>query len=378
MLPVPDALIALAAFVWAVVLLLPCQPWRTREVLEAGDDAAEAGDITVLIPARNEAALLSQTLRALKHQGSDLQVVLIDDQSTDATAAIAGQSGLGHLTVISGAPLPEGWSGKMWALHQGLEYVRTPLVLLLDADIELMPGMLAGLRSKLFKGNLNMVSLMAVLPMCGFWERLLLPAFVYFFKLIYPFGLANSPHSRIAAAAGGCVLLRRDVLQSAGGFAAIRDAVIDDCALARRIKDEAGGIWIGLTHGACSQRRCQRLADIVDMVARTAYTQLRHSLFLLFLCSLMLVTLFILPVLSLPGPAPHSWFAVPVWLAMSATYLPTLGYYGRSPAWALLLPVIGGIYLAATWLSAWRYWRGERTRWKGRSYARLKRAGVEP
>ncbi|MDX8392366.1 MAG: glycosyltransferase [Mariprofundaceae bacterium] len=376
-MPVTESLITLSALAWAGVLLLPWQPWRTRQVLESEGEgnAVQISDVTVLIPARNEAALLPRTLRALAEQDDALHIVLIDDESTDGTANSARQSGIEHLKVISSAPLPQGWSGKMWALHQGFEHVHTPLILLLDADIELLPGMLAGLRRKIIEGDLNMVSVMAKLPTQGLWERLLLPAFVYFFRLMYPFKLANSPHSPLAAAAGGCLLVKRDALERAGGFSAIRDAVIDDCALAQRIKDTAGGVWLGLTHGAISRRRCLYLTDIVNMVARTAFEQLRHSLLLLMLCSVAMLILFFAPLVALYNPTAPLGLIVSVWLLMTASYVPTLNFYKLSPLWALLLPVIGSVYLASTWISAWRYWRGERTRWKRRTYARTAQEG---
>lgn len=326
-------------------------------------------DITVLIPARNEAQAIPATLYALSDQGRGLRVVVVDDQSTDGTVAAIPRLGNLQLEVIPGQSLPHGWAGKLWALEQGLGHVHTPLILLLDADIELAPGMLAVLRSRLLREGLDLISVMPWLRMQGFWERLLLPAFIFFFKLLYPFRLANAGSARFAAAAGGCILLRTRILRRIGGFESLRDALIDDCTLARRIKAAGGRIWIGLTHCAQSTRPYPQLDDLWNMVARSAFTQLRYSNIALFFCTALMLIAFwgpaagavmstgVVRVVALIGVA-----------AMCVSYLPTLRYYRLSPFWALLLPIIASLYLGMTWTSAVRYWRGVRSRWKGRSY----------
>jgi hopene-associated glycosyltransferase HpnB len=358
------------AALWLSILFVPWRPWSTREALEAPaapDATADLSDVTVLIPARDEAAVIGRTLAALRHQGNGLRVIVIDDQSGDDTAARARGSDLDALTVLAGTPPPDGWNGKLWALEQGRARVATPLILLLDADIELAPGMIAALRAKRADGDRAMVSLMAALRMTGFWERLLMPAFVYFFKLLYPFRLANGRAPWMAAAAGGCILIESRALDAIGGFTALRGALIDDCALARRVKGSGRRIWIGLSHGARSHRRYETLGAIWNMVARTAYTQLLYSPALLLLCTALMAVLFWAPVASLV--APGTGFAAPLALgAMAASYLPVLLYYRRSPVWALALPVIGTLFLAMTWTSALRHWRGEGARWKGRRY----------
>jgi len=273
------------------------------------------------------------------------------------------------ITIVNGTAPPEGWSGKLWALEQGLAHVHTPLILLLDADIELKAGMLAALAGKLRRERLAMVSLMAAPNMVRVWEKALMPAFVYFFKLVYPFSLSNRPGSGVAAAAGGCVLLETRMLPETGGFAAIRSAIIDDCTLAARIKSLDRPIWIGLTHAAMS-RRSSSLADLGNMVARTAFTQLHYSLMLLIGCTVAFVTIFGLPVAGLFLPGRAFFLSLAIVVAMSTSYLPILRFYARSPLWVLALPLIAGWYLAMTWLSAFRYWHGERSRWKGRSYMR--------
>jgi len=358
------------ALVWIGVLLLPWMPWRNREVLEPLPDAPapDLADVTVLIPARDEADVIATTLAALRAQGSGLRIVVVDDQSSDATADLARASAA---EVLPGAPLPEGWAGKLWALDQGLQRVRTPLTLLLDADIELRPGQLAALLAHRRAHALQFVSLMADLRRSSFWDRLLLPAFVYFFKLLYPFAVSNSRSRAVAAAAGGCVLVDTAVLQQIGAFASLRGALIDDCTLARRVKDAGHSTWIGLSRGVVSLRPYGTLGSIHQMVARSAFTQLRYSSLLLLAVTLIFVFAYWLPLVGLfaaPEPARRCAFAALV--AMLIGYLPTLKYYRVSPYFALLLPLTGTLYLAMTWSSALRYWAGTRSSWKGRSYTR--------
>lgn len=367
------------AFLWFAILIVPWQPWRTRERFEASatPTPADLGDLTVLIPARNEALTIIRTLQALSLQGQNLKIVLVDDQSSDATADTARRAGVAGLRVVDGNPLPEGWSGKLWALEQGRTQLDRPLTLLLDADIELAPGMIAGLREKLRREQLQLVSLMAALRMRAFWERLLLPAFVLFFRLLYPFALANNPAwPRVAAAAGGCILLETRLLEEIDGFRSLRAELIDDCALAQRVKSRGARIWIGLTHGARSLRAYDHLDAIWGMVARSAFTQLRYSIGALLVCSVVLVTAFWLPPAALlAGDGPGRMLAAAALAAMVASYVPTLRFYGLSPVWALALPLTGTLYLAMTWSSACRYWRGERSQWKGRVYTACSHRG---
>jgi hopene-associated glycosyltransferase HpnB len=353
------------SLVWLTILLLPWQPWRNREVLEAEPGTPEdLSDVTVLIPARDEARVIGTTLAALLEQGENLKVIVVDDASGDGTGDIArGFAGL-TVNVLNSAPLPEGWSGKLWALEQGRKQVATPLTLLLDADIRLHPGLIAALKRRMRGENAAFISLMATLRMENFWEKLLLPAFVYFFKLLYPFALANSASRRFAAAAGGCILLETRVLEEIGGFGAIRGALIDDCTLARVIKRAGHRTWMGLSRDVVSLRRQERLADVWNMVARTAFTQLRYSVALLLLCTALMTVLFWLPLVGMFGDTGYA----AVFAGMTLSFLPTLRFYGLSLFWALLLPLTATLYLAMTWSSALRYWRGERSRWKGRVY----------
>jgi len=401
-----------AALLWAGVLALPWRPWSTRERLEAarspgaapvparpdhpgrpdhpdhpdrpdrpdrpehpdhadGDDPAR---VTALVPARDEADVIGECLAGLAAQGPGLRVVVVDDRSADGTAAAVRAAGLDRLTLVAGAPLPAGWSGKVWALEQGLAHVDTPLALLVDADVRLAPGLLAALRERRRETGAALVSLMVELPATRAWERLLLPPFVYFFKLLYPFRLANRPRSRVAAAAGGCVLVETAALRRAGAFESLRAALIDDCALAARVKGAGGRTWIGLTRSARALRRREGPAGIGRMVARTAFTQLGDSTALLLVCTVVMLAAFVLPAAGLvagvaAGETAAALAGATALACMALSYAPTLRYYGLPLAWSLTLPVAGVLYLAMTWASAVRYWAGERSRWKGRRYA---------
>ena len=363
-----------AALIWLAILALPWRPWDTREHVAARvPDATreELARTTALIPARNEAATIADTLRRVAGQGKLARIILIDDESDDGTGEIARGLGLPRLTVMTGQRPPPGWSGKLWALHQGLAVVDTEYVLLLDADIALDPGIVATLVARLVDERLDMISVMAALSMQTAWEKLLIPAFIYFFKMLYPFALSNGRHRLVAAAAGGCILMRAERLRAIGGFESLRDALIDDCTLARRVKDAGGSIWLGLSRDVRATRPYESLAGIWNMVARTAYTQLRYSPLLLALCTFLLMLVFVVPVLGVAAAAPGTRFVAWVALAaMMASYLPVLRYYDRHWAWATSLPLAASMYLAMTWTSALRYWRGERSRWKNRIYDR--------
>lgn len=368
--------LALAALLaWIIVLFLPWRPWSTRERLEA-DAACEneaLDDVTVLIPARNESGAIGTTLASLARQGTGLDILVVDDQSSDGTGEIVKRCDVPGVRMMAGDALPEGWTGKVWAQAQARAQLQRPLVLLLDADIALAPGLIGTLRRELRARRVGLASLMAELAMKGFWERLLLPAFVFFFKLIYPFRVSNSSSRRVAAAAGGCVLLELRVLDAIGGFESFRDAIIDDCALARRVKDAGFRTWIGLTRSATSHRRYRGragLGDIWAMVTRTAFTQLGYSWLLLALATLLMVACFACPaVLSFASEPLTRASALGAWLAMWVAYTPTLRFYGLAPWWGLAMPAIGALYLLMTCDSARRYLNGQRSAWRGRSYS---------
>jgi hopene-associated glycosyltransferase HpnB len=366
-------LIVLGSLAWPLLLLLPRKPWSTRERLDNDDSSPETdlSDITVLIPARDEAESIPTTIEALGKQGQNLAVIVVDDQSSDDTADLAKKSFSGNLQVLPGKELPEGWVGKLWALEQGRLLATTELILLLDADIELAPGTIRALTLKLKGENLDLVSLMAELRMQTLWEKILSPAFIFFFKLLYPFAEGNDPRSSLGVAAGGCVLTRARTLQTVGGFSALKASIIDDCELAKRVKQLGGKTWIGLTHSAKSQRPYPSLGSFWNMVARTAFTQLRYSMFLLLLTTFLMVVVFWCPVLGL---AHRSMIARAVsWLglvSMWAAYLPVVRFYRQIPLLVVTLPVVAFLYLLMTWSSAIRYWSGQRSMWKGRTYER--------
>jgi len=355
---------------WWAILLAPWRAWSVREQLEPAIDIEIEplfSDVTVLIPARNEAQFIDQTLRNLQAQGKGLRIIVIDDQSEDHTAILARRSGA---EVISGTTPPKDWSGKLWALNQGLQQVRTRYTLLLDADINLSPGILKALLNKAQQESLSLVSLMAELPVQRFSERLLVPAFIFFFKLLYPFKLSNNPKSRVAAAAGGCILVETSVLKSTNVFASIHSALIDDCMLAARVKQAGFKTWIGLSHAVQSHRGYNSLAAIWNTVARTAFTQLHYSLLMLFLCTLIMISMFWCAPLSviIYTDTIFAVCSILTWLAMFVVYMPILSFYRSTLFWVIALPVTGTLYLLMTWTSAFRYWRGVRAQWKNRRY----------
>jgi hopene-associated glycosyltransferase HpnB len=370
---------AVALLAWGAVLASPHQPHRVRERLEA--DAAAPDDLSavaVLIPARDEAPLIGRTVAALAAQGRGLEVVVIDDQSSDGTGAAAQRAAAEAslpLRVIAGEPLPEGWAGKLWALEQGLAAVERPFVLLLDADIELAPRLVPALLAAAHNRDATLVSLLAELHCATFWEKLLSPAFVLFFKLLYPFAWSNAPAKATAAAAGGCMLVRTDVLRRIGGFVSVRGALIDDCTLAAALKRERPPIWLGMTHSVRSLRVYTRLGDFWGMVSRSAFTQLRYSMRLLLLATALMIVTLLLP---LAGVVVGALTEQPLlaatsagaWLALAAVYWPVVSFYRLPAAWALTLPVASALFLAMTWSSAYGYWRGRRATWKARNYGR--------
>jgi hopene-associated glycosyltransferase HpnB len=246
---------------------------------------------------------------------------------------------------------------------------------LLDADIELAPRQLPTLLRAARQRGASLVSIMAELHCTTFWERLLTPAFVLFFKLLYPFAWSNDPARRTAAAAGGCMLVRTDALRAIGGLAAIRGALIDDCTLAAALKRQAPPIWIGVSGSVRSLRIYTSLGNFWNMVSRSAFTQLRYSLALLLLTTAAMVIVLLLPVIAaaagvLNGEWSVAGVAMAAWLTMAAAYLPVARFYRLPVAWSLTLPVAAGLFLAMTWNSAARYWRGTRATWKSRSYER--------
>jgi hopene-associated glycosyltransferase HpnB len=368
---------AFALLVWLCVLVVPHQPHRVRERLEADEAPDDLSGVAAIIPARDEAALIGRTIAALAFQGRDLDVVVVDDQSSDDTrgAAASAAGPALALRVVKGEPLPDGWAGKLWALEQGLAVVGRPHVLLLDADIELAPRLVPALLEKLRASDATLVSLMAELRCETFWERLLSPAFVFFFKLLYPFAWSNDSTKATAAAAGGCMLVRTDALREIGGFGAIRGALIDDCTLAAALKRHRPPIWLGMSRSVRSLRAYPKLADFWSMVSRSAFTQLRYSVWWLLIATALMIVTLLAPIAGVVGGAAAgnaslTLTAGAAWLALAAAYWPIVAFYRLPAAWALTLPAAAALFLAMTWASAIGYWRGKRASWKAREYGR--------
>jgi hopene-associated glycosyltransferase HpnB len=397
---------AAAAVAWAYLVIGHGGYWRTGQRLPPSSGPSAAldrwPDVVAVIPARNEAAMLPAVLPTLLGQDypGSLTVILVDDCSTDGTGEVA--AGLGAhfrpepgrpgraLRVLAGAPLPPGWAGKVWAMAQGLaaagdDGAGRGYVLFTDADIAWAPGALRALVRAAGEDDRDLVSQMALLRTATGWERVIVPAFVYFFAQLYPFRRVNSPRSRTAAAAGGCMLVRREALERSGGLAPIGGARIDDVALGQVIKRQRGRCWLGLSTSVVSVRPYPRLADLWHMVARSAYIQLGYSPWLLAGTVAGLAFVYLLPpagaVIGLAAGAATGAAALAAgaglagWTLMSLTYLPMLRLYRLSPLRAPTLPLIAMLYAAMTVDSARRHYAGRGAEWKGRTdQARLRLA----
>lgn len=364
------ALAALSLLVWLYLAALHGGFWRDGERL-APARPASAPAVAAVVPARDEADGIAASIGSLLGQDypGAFRVVLVDDGSTDATAAIArALPGAERLTVLDGAPRPPGWAGKLWALHQGLAATDAEFLFLTDADITHDAAHLATLVAQAESRDADMVSEMVALNCESLAERALVPAFVYLFAMLYPFSWVNDAHRTTAAAAGGTVLIRRRALERIGGIAAIRDSLIDDVALATAVK-RGGRIWLGHSRLARSIRRYPGFADIWRMVARSAYVQLHYSPLLLVLTTLGLALVFLVPPLAaLIGQGAARLFGLAAWAVMAATFAPTLRRFGLSLLWAPALPAIACFYAAATMGSAIDHHRGRGVVWKRRAY----------
>ena len=362
-------LAAIAVLAWMYLALLHGTFWQAGPVLAPARPAA-APAVDVVVPARDEADVIAASLGSLLAQdyAGTFHVTLVDDGSADGTGEVARALGDARLTVLESAPRPGGWAGKLWAVHQGVAATRAPWVLLTDADIVHDPAHLSALVAQAEHSGADLVSEMVELACVSRAERWLVPAFVYFFQLLYPFARVNDPKSRVAAAAGGTMLVRRAALERIGGIEAIRGALIDDVALAQAIK-RGGPIWLGHSALACSVRPYPGFADIWRMVARSAYVQLRYSPLLLLGTLLGLGLLFVVPpAATLVGHGPALWLGLFAWAVMTATLLPTLRRFRLSPLRALLLPAMAVFYMAATFGSALDHHRGRGVVWKRRAY----------
>jgi len=339
--------------------------------------------VTAVIPARDEVETIGTTIASLLGQAypGAFSVVLVDDESRDGTADAARAAALRagareRITVLAGQPLPQGWTGKLWAVSQGVAHATAQAdapdyLLLSDADITYAADALARLTARAGQGGYVLTSLMAKLRCESLAERALVPAFIYFFQMLYPFAWVNRRDHAMAGAAGGCMLVRPQALAGAGGIAAIRGKLIDDCALGAAMKAR-GPIWLGLTQLVTSARPYDRVDDIRHMVARSAYAQLGYSPLVLAGCLLgMALTSLAAPLLAVFGHGLAQVLGAAAFVLIFVSYVPILRFYGRSPWWGLALPLIALAYMAFTLDSAYQHGRGRGGLWKGRVQAQV-------
>jgi hopene-associated glycosyltransferase HpnB len=376
------ALVSLA--IWIYMIVGRGLFWLARE----RDDRNQPPDpvlwppVCAVVPARDEADVIERAIGSLLKQDypGPFRVILVDDNSADGTAGVARETAEtlaveDRLEIITGAPLPHGWTGKLWAMAQGVARAEAgdlapELLLLTDADIAHAPDNLRRLVARAQHGDLALVSLMAKLRCDTFAEIMLTPAFVFFFDMLYPFAFVNDPGRRTAAAAGGCMLVRREPLKRAGGVETIRNALIDDCAMGAMMKGQ-GAIWLGLTERAQSIRSYGGFGGIARMVARSAYAQLRYSPFILLGTLVgMVLTYLAPPLLAIGATGWARGLGLTAWLLMALSFQPMLRFYRRSPLWGLALPIIGALYSLFTVQSAIDVWTGKGGFWKGRVQAR--------
>jgi hopene-associated glycosyltransferase HpnB len=383
------SLTLLSLVIWLFLILFWGQFWRVNHQLEANQDKDIDNNtlptVCVIIPARNEADVIPVSLRSLLLQDypGKFTIFLVDDQSSDGTAHIA--EGVAYaldktqqLQIVTSTSLPPGWTGKLWAMEQGVQtasQLKPDYFLLTDADIEHHPSNLRRLVAKAEAQKLDLVSIMVRLRCQSFWEQLLIPAFVFFFQKLYPFSWVNNPKKATAAAAGGCILIHSEALNRIGGLQIIRQALIDDCSLAKAVKSTHGKIWLGLSTLTYSLRPYDSLKTIWDMVARSAYTQLNYSPFLLIGSLLGMTLVYLLPPIAIIfGLVLGNWIITLIsvigYLLMTFAYFPIIRFYKCSPVFAFSLPIIAFLYTSMTIDSALQHWQGRGGAWKGRVYAR--------
>ena len=365
----------LTAVTWSYLALARGSFWRLKSAsVRASDKSGFSGCVAAVVPARDEAELIGPVVTSLLNQRVPMHVLLVDDESTDGTADVARRAAekagkADALLVIQSKPLPAGWTGKLWAMHQGIERARTldpEWLMLADADVLHNSETVANLGFIASHGHYDLVSFMVKLHCDTMAEKLLIPPYIFFFFMLYPPRWVADPRRKVAGAAGGCILIRREALAHAGGVDAIRAEVIDDCALARLIKRSGGHVWLGLTDESVSVRGYES-ATIWKMIARNAFSQLQHSSWLLAgAVAGMCVVYLGPPLLLLSGTRLSIALGAAAWLTMTVVYWPMVRFYRLNPAWALTLPAAALFYTAATLHSALKYWSGQGGRWKGR------------
>ena len=337
--------------------------------------------VAAVVPARNEAETIGATIGSLMRQDypGGWTIILVDDDSSDGTAEVARRAASAapeRLHIVTSRGLPPGWTGKLWAVKQGTDAAMAlaeppDYLLLTDADIVHDADSVRRLAAHAQADGLVLTSLMVKLRCESFAERVSIPAFIFFFQMLYPFSWVNQPGSAVAAAAGGCMLVQADALTKAGGIETIRTALIDDCALAKALKAQ-GPIWLGLTDRVHSIRPYPAIADIRRMVARSAYAQLHYSPLLLAGTVVgMLLTYLAPPLFALFGSGPARVIGIVTWVTMAIAFVPTLRFYRLSPLWGIALPAIALQYMMFTLDSAYQYVRGRGGSWKGRAQANV-------
>ena len=368
----------LCVIVWLYLLLTRGGFWMVGRLGASVPQNIAPGRIAVVIPARNEADVIGQSVSSLMAQScvDAMHIFVIDDNSTDGTAEAAGAAARKcsrpeALTVIPGQALPPGWTGKLWAVQQGIDKAlptQPQFLLLTDADIYHSPQNVSTLATLAEIGGYGLTSFMVKLHCQSFAEKLLIPAFVFFFFMLYPPEWIRSSRHKTAGAAGGCMLIRPAALERAGGISAIRQEIIDDCVLAAAVKRSGGKVWLGVTPDTVSLRNYGSFAEIERMIARAAFNQLRHSAWLLVCALLGLALVYLLPVALLFSGAGLLLVAgVLAYSLMFATYLPMVRFYGLNALWALTMPLGAVFYMMATLRSAVKYWSGRGGDWKGRT-----------
>ena len=356
--------------IWLYLVLARGGFWRMRPDIPGFALRAPVPSVTAVVPARNEAKVVATAVGSLAAQqySGEFRIILVDDSSDDGTAAIA-LAAAPELHLVTARSLPSGWTGKMWAVAEGVRSASGDYLLLTDADIVHPPDHLAGLVARAEHGGYDVVSFMVRLHCRSFAEQALIPAFVFFFFLLYPPSWTRDPRHRTAGAAGGCILIRRTALERIGGIERIRGELIDDCALARAVKQSGGRIWLGLSPTAASIRQYHTFGEIGRMISRTAFTQLGYSTLVLVATIAGLALVYLAPpLLTLAAPrGAASGMGATAWLLMTISYWPSVRYFNRPWYWAPLLPAIALFYLAATLHSAIQHWRGKGGLWKGRT-----------